>query len=354
MCSEKILVVDDEQPVRDAISRLLQAKGFETQTAHGPDSALAIAAQFQPDLILTDIRMPGMDGVEFARRVKRDHPGTPVIMMTAYADVDSAIAALQLGVDDYIRKPMDWLQAVASIRATLDRRAVTMGNKRYIEELERRLLQAQRTQGADLLGAVKGLFSAEGGAARSAILDTVESLAAAIGARDPRTKDHSRKVGAYVARMAERLSFSSAGARNVRLAGLLHDIGKLGVPDEILCKSTGEMTEEEFDRYKEHPVLSHRILQPIREFQPILDTVLHHHERFDAKGFPDGLSGAAIPIGARMIAVADAFCCRVVEEAPGGSEQAAFAVECLIAERGTRFDPDMVDAFIETRHLVQV
>ena len=353
MSMARMLVVDDEEALLDALSRMLKAKGFETETVTRATAALEAVERFRPDVVLTDIMMPGMDGVSLARQIKRSYPDTSVIMMTAYASVNTAIESLKLGVDDYIKKPIVWDQAIASIWAALHRRATTLNNRKYVDELERKLLRAQNGQGVAFLSAVRGLFSSEG-AARNSMLDTVESLAAAIGARDPVTKDHSRKVGIHVAKLAALLSFSTEEVHQFRVAGLLHDIGKISIPDEIICKSTGKMTGEEFDRYKEHPVISHKILQPIREFQPILDAVLHHHERFDGKGFPDKLSGANIPIGARMIAVANAFAYLGVQDAHDEFAHEAVGVECLMAERGTHFDPEIVDVFIKGLGTVHV
>ncbi|NOZ21756.1 MAG: response regulator [Planctomycetes bacterium] len=341
-----ILVVDDDESVRETISRILQSKGFETSTANGPREGLAVAERIKPDLVLTDIKMPEMDGVEFARAIKQGHPDTPVIMMTAHACVETAIQSLKLGVDDYIQKPINWNQAVASIQSALDKRFLTLQNRKYVAELERQLVGCDRHDQAQFLKTVRGLFDAEEHA-RGAMLDTVESLAMAIGAKNATAKDHSKRVGAYVAKMAEALSFSEEEVRKLQLAGLLHDIGTIGIPDGILRKPVGQMTFDELAAYQEHPVTSFRILQPIREFQPILGAVRHHHERFDGAGYPDGLSGGRIPMGARMIAVADVFTGLNVDDIYGDSVNEEFAVERLMAERGTCLDPKMVDAFIE-------
>lgn len=346
MSKERILVVDDQEEILHMMSRMLKRKGFDVETVNTPTKALEAVVSFRPDLVLSDIQMPEMSGVELARRVRKDHPDTSIIIMTAYAEVETAIESLKLGVDDYIRKPFTWDQAIASIRAALDKRTTTVNNKKYVDQLGRKLMQQRRRPAVVFLGGMKDLYAAEG-AARSAALDTVESLAVAMGVKDPLTKDHSRKVGAFVAAMGAHLSFSPEEVRQLRLAGLLHDVGKIGMPDETLSKLPEDMTKAELEQYKEHPIISHRILQPVREFQPILNAVLHHHERYDGKGFPDRLSGVNIPIGARMIAVADVFSYLIAGDPADEAARRAAAEDHLLTERGTRFDPEMVDAFLK-------
>jgi len=347
MEAEKILIVDDEEGVRQIVSRMLETQGFQTETVDGPESALKALPKFAPDLVLTDIKMPGMDGVELARRVKQASPNTSLIMITGYASVDSAIESLKLGVEDYIKKPIEMEQLIAAVRGALDKRTTTLRNRKYVETLQAKLVQGEQKPQASFLGAVKGLFGTASETARRGILDTVESLAIAMGAKDPVTKDHSRKVGAYVARMAESLSYPPETVRQFRLAGLLHDVGKIGIPEEILLKDEEEMSTEELHIFREHPVISSRILQPVREFEPIINAVRHHHERFDGKGYPDRLSGEHIPIGARLIAVADSFSKIDACVAHDDAVHEAFAIERLMVERGKIFDPEIVDVFIQ-------
>ncbi|MEW6356623.1 MAG: HD domain-containing phosphohydrolase [Planctomycetota bacterium] len=342
----EILVVDDEASVRETVSRILQSKGFETSLANGPHEALAAVQRLRPGLVLSDIKMPQMDGVELARQIKQSCPDTPVILMTAYATVDTAIQSLKLGVDDYITKPINWPQAVASIHAALDRRFTTVQNRKYVAELEQQLMENRHSPDGKFLGAVRDLYSAQGHT-REMMLDTVESLAMTMGAKSPLTKDHSQRVGIHAGKMAKYLSFSEEEIRQFRMAGLLHDIGKIGLRDDLLSKSTGDMNDDELAEFREHPLISHRILQPIREFQPILGAVLHHHERFDGTGYPDRLRGEQIPVGARMVAVADTFANSDVDDGHDECIQREFAIDRLMAERGTRLDPQMVDALIE-------
>jgi len=347
MANEKILIVDDEEDVCHIIACMLATQGFETATADGPERALESLAAFRPALVLTDIKMPGTDGLELARQIKEVSPDTSIITITGYASIDSAIQSLRAGVDDYIKKPIELGQLVTAVRSALGKRATTLRNKKYVEELHCQLARAKQTPASSFLGAVKGLFRAEGQVTRGAVLDTVESLAIAMGAKDAVTKDHSRQVGAYASRMAEFMSISPDIVGQFRLAGLLHDVGKIAIPQYILDKVEAERTPEERETFRQHPMISLRILQPVREFEPILDAVLHHHERFDGKGYPNGLSGASIPVGARVIAVADSFAKTRSEDSSDDIPSEASALECLIAERGKMLDPEMVDVFLQ-------
>lgn len=346
MGKDRILVVDDEPDVLEAVQRMLEVKGFEVKTAHGAAEAMEAARDFRPALVLSDIKMPKVTGVELAREIREAHPDVSVILMTAYASVDTAIDSLKLGVDDYIMKPIDWAQALTSIRAALARRDTTQSNRKYVEELRQSLLQTPTKPAAGFLGAVTQLFASKT-ADRVAMVDKLETFASAIGARDPLVKDHSKAVGTYVGKMAECLGFSAEEVWHHRLSGLLHDIGKIGLPDTVISKRPQDLNAEELNQYKEHPIISHRILQPVREFQPILKAVLHHHESFDGKGYPDGLSGPHIPTGARMIAVADRFSYLTATDAADREECEASGVQHLMAERGLALDPEMVDAFIQ-------
>src|SRR4051794_2611833 len=287
--SANCIVVDDEPGVRRSLARMLQAQGFQCFEAASGLEALELLERIgETPLIVSDMRMPELDGVGFLEAVRRRYPDTSVIMLTGLSDTTTAVDCLHLGAADFLLKPISMHELQARVARALEKRALVLQNRYYQENLERRVHeQAQRIQELFLQGG--------------------QMLARALEAKDAYTRGHSIRVSRYAVATARRMGFQGALLDGIRLGGELHDIGKIGTRESVLHKP-GSLTAEEFRQITEHPLLGERMLSPLaRESPDVLRIVRSHHERLDGRGFPDGLRGERIPVEARIVAVADAF-----------------------------------------------
>lgn len=339
-----IMVVDDEARVREVISRRLIDSGYKCTTAVDGSSALKILKSEPVDLVLLDINMPRKSGVEVLKEIQTKHPNTAVIMVTAIAEVETAINCMKMGAYDYIIKPVDSKILQISISRALEKRKLILENRAYQLELEKRV----REQTEKI---------------RQSFINAVTALANALEAKDKYTKGHSERVTQIAVAIAEKLCIPPERVEKIRLAGLLHDIGKIGIPETVLNKP-GRLTDEEFELIKSHCEMGQRILSPIIEDNEVLDIVVHHHERYDGTGYPDGLSAEQLSPGAKIVAVAEAYDAILSQGAkvlavadaydamtserpyrPAMSHEAACAE--LKRGKGTQFDPVIVDIFLQ-------
>jgi putative two-component system response regulator len=267
---EKILIVDDESGARAALEFLLRREGFEVRDAADGPSAIQECATFRPDLILLDIMMPGMDGFEVCRHIKATPETrlTPVVLITGLTATEDRIMGINSGADDFLSKPIDLNELLARTRSLLRL-------KQYTDELE---------------NAEAVLFS----------------LAHSIEARDPYTHGHCERLAEMSARMGERLGVPEEQIKALRRAGVVHDIGKVAVPDSILLKP-GPLTADETKVMQKHPVIGERICAPLKTFRLVLPIIRHHHEKHNGTGYPDGLSGEGIPLTARILQLSDVY-----------------------------------------------
>jgi cyclic di-GMP phosphodiesterase len=323
------LVVDDEPRLRQVILHLMRNDGFRCYEAGDGADALTVLENHPATLVLTDIRMPKMDGIELLRQVRARYPETAVMMLTAVADVESAVSCFAIGALDYLTKPFNLEEVRARVAQALERRRLVIENREYREGLEDKVaVQARR---------LEELF-----------LASIQSLAEALEVKDPYTRGHSVRVSHYAAVIARTLRLDDEMLRQIELGGHVHDIGKIGVRESVLNKP-GPLTPAEYEHIMSHPVVGWRILAPLLAETPAaLNIVRSHHERFDGAGVPDRLSGAAIPIEARIAAVADSLdamsSSRPYRPAvPGWAE----ALEELRRHSGTQFDPDVVEATLK-------
>lgn len=324
----RCLVVDDDAQVRGVIARLLRGQGLDTVEIASGDAALEwLDRQGEVPLIISDIQMPGIDGLALLDEVRRRWPNTAVIMLTGVSDVKTAVACLDRGALDYIGKPALVEEVRARVAKALEKRELLLRSQFYQRILESRVRQqAQR---------IKELF-----------LEGVQTLAHALEAKDSYTRDHSRRVSRYAARTAVRLGLIEDRLEDIRLGAELHDIGKIGTRESVLNKP-GPLSPEEFAHIAEHTVLGERILAPLARENPIvLAIVRSHHERVDGGGFPDGLAGDAIPIEARIVCVADAFDAMTSSRPYRDSLTPTAAVEEIRRRAGTQFDLEVVEAFL--------
>jgi putative two-component system response regulator len=268
--AERILIVDDESAARTALAILLRREGYEVGEASDGASALAACASFRPDLVLLDIMMPGMSGFEVCRRIKATPETrlTPVVLITGLSATEDRIQGINAGAEDFLSKPIDVNELLARVRSLVRL-------KLFTDELEH---------------AESVLFS----------------LAQSIEARDPYTRGHCERLSDMSARLGEKLGLPEDQIRALRRAGVVHDIGKVAVPDAILLKP-GPLSEEETVIMRQHPVIGERICAPLRTFRLVLPIIRHHHERHDGSGYPDGLHNSQIPVTAAILQLADVY-----------------------------------------------
>jgi len=321
------LVVDDDPQVRDALVRVVQSQGLTCLSAPSADAALVLLAEHgEFAVLISDIRMPGTDGVALLEEVRRRFPDTAVIMLSAVADVQIAVDCLKKGALDYIAKPMIIGEVQVRVAKALEKRELTLQNRYYQQHLEVEV-RRQRVR-------IQELF-----------LEGAQTLAHALEAKDAYTRGHSQRVSEYAVRTAVLLGYTGDFLDDIRLGAELHDIGKIGTRESILNKP-GRLTPDEFLHVTEHTVLGERILAPMAHDRPV---VLHiarsHHERLDGDGFPDGLGGDAIPVEARIVAVVDAFDAMTTSRAYRESLAPAEAYAELRRCTGLQFDPAVVEAF---------
>jgi response regulator RpfG family c-di-GMP phosphodiesterase len=323
-------VADDEPRLRQVLCRLMQSDGFQcVEAANGAEALAALRADPVP-LILSDLRMPQMDGLELLRHVRDRYPDTAVVMITAVADVEMAVKALSLGATDYLTKPFHLDEVRARVAQALDRRRLRLENREYQERLEERVhVQARR---------LEELF-----------LAAIHSLVEALEVKDPYTRGHSDRVSRYSSAIARALGLEGEMVRQVELGGHLHDIGKIGVREEVLNKP-GALSDDEYLHIMTHPMVGWQILSPLLGDAPVaLRIVRWHHERYDGRGIPDRLSREDIPLEARIAAVADAFDAMTSSRPyrPGRRLAIDAALDELQRHRGTQFDPQVLDVFVQ-------
>jgi response regulator RpfG family c-di-GMP phosphodiesterase/signal transduction histidine kinase len=323
-----ILVIDDNPEVLKLMKMLLGDE-FDLEMTTSAEKGLVVVKEKSPDLILCDVMMPGMDGHAFSRAVKANEAlkHIPIILVTARSGAEMLQQGIQAGADDYISKPFDSVELKARIRALL-----------RIRQVESELAMANRNlklRTSDLVDQQRSLF-----------LSTVKSLVSAIDAKDEYTRHHSSRVTEFTLKIASKMGFSEKEMRDLELAAVLHDIGKIAVPENILHKP-GKLTDHEFALIKEHPARGESILSPVIELKDIARVVRSHHEHYDGTGYPDGLKGREIPLGARIMAVADAYDSIVSERPYRKASSHRFAVKEIIRCSGAQFDPEVVEHFLE-------
>ena len=282
------LVVDDEPRLRQVLLHLMRNDGFRCFEACNGVEAIEVLERQAVPLVLSDMRMPRMDGIELLKRIRQRWPDTAVVMITAVSEVETAVSCLSMGAMDYLTKPFHLEEVRARVQQAIEKRQLILENRSYQTSLEQRVAaQAKR---------LETLF-----------LGGMQSLAEALEAKDPYTRGHSVRVGQYARIIARTLDLDEDTVRQIELGGNVHDIGKIGVRGDVLRKP-GNLTEQEYEHIRAHPAVGWRILSPMMSEVPIaLNVVRSHHERVDGKGFPDGLKGDQIPLEARIVAVADAL-----------------------------------------------
>ncbi len=323
-----VLIVDDEPFVRDILKRWLTEEGYRCDTAESGEEAL-IKLQTQPfELLISDIMMPGMSGLELLREVKASFPHVAVVMITAVDDRETAVATLKLGAYAYIIKPFDHNEVLINVVNALERRRLALVS----EEYERQLEAEVRERTAEL---------------RRREEEIALRLVSATEYRDVETGGHVRRMGLYSEALAKTLGWEPPQVETMRLAAPMHDIGKIGVPDQILLKP-GKLTDEEFETMKQHTSVGASILEgsDVELINMARDIALCHHERWDGNGYPQGLRGEEIPKSARLVAVADVYDALVSDRVYRPAMPEDQALDILTKGRGVHFDPEVLDGFL--------
>jgi len=341
MVDERILVVDDDESVRDTISSMLAHAGFECLTVtSGEDAIVALEADSKYALLLSDLAMQGMDGFALLERIRLVHPQMPVVMVTAIHDISVALAAIRSGAYDYLLKPFERDQLLATVRRALENRRLKMENLAYQNKLE--TLVAARTE--LLQRANSDLELAMHRLERSYNL-TLEALGDALDLKDAETEGHSKRVTAFTMAIAHAMELPREQRDVIARGAFLHDIGKMAIPDAILRKP-GRLTPEEQMTMRKHALYGYQMLRKIPFLQEAADIVYSHQEHYDGSGYPRGLKADQIPIGARIFAVADTFDA-ITSDRPYRAAQSIPAARREIQKHsGYQFDPAVVDTFM--------
>jgi putative two-component system response regulator len=332
----RILIVDDEPMICDILARRLSREGYICVTANNGREGLHCFYKEVFSLIISDIKMPDMDGIEFLRKVKTMSPNLDVILITAYPEIDSAVEAMRLGAYDFITKPLTLDLVALSVKNALEKKRLEEEVEVYHRNLE--TLVEERT--SKLQHAYRIL--------KRSHLDSVKVLAEAIDAKDPYTRGHSDRVRKMSIKIAIHLGFAEDRLESLEYGALLHDIGKIGIKDEVLQKQ-GMLTREEYQYIQEHPMIGVKIVEGVDFFKDKVPMIRHHHEHFDGKGYPDGLVGDAIPLEARIIAVPDAFDAMTSVR----PHREAMSLEMVLSEmercKGGQFDPQVLSLFFREK-----
>lgn len=327
----QVLVVDDEEPIRNALKKFLTQQQFEVYAAGTGDDALQQLRRHRVALMLCDIRMPGTSGVDLVPQALEIEPELAILMLTAVNDATSAALCMQRGAMDYLTKPIELADLGRAVQRALKRREMLLENR----QLNQWLKEEVTTRTAELQRERMKLERLS--------IATLEALVNALEAKDPYMRGHSARVADLSATIAHELGIPDEEVEHVRVAGRLHDIGKIGTREAVLNKQ-GALTPEEFEHVKQHVVIGSQILAPLGHLGDIIPSVRHHHERWDGTGYPDGLRGEEIPIGARVIGAAEVFDALSTSRAYQEKLSPEKAIERIADLSGTVLDPRVYDA----------
>jgi putative nucleotidyltransferase with HDIG domain len=327
----RILIVDDEPEITAILSDLFSGQN-DCTTAGSAEEALELLGRQDFDLVVSDITMPGMSGLDMIPHVKSMRPNTVVVMISGMQTVESAILALRLGAFDYVMKPFDLRQVEAVVKRALEHQDLIVAKQRYEDHLEE--LVEQRT--AELDQALNSL--------ENAYRSTLRALTAALETRDLETHGHSERVVTYSLRLGREYGLDGQRTKALEFGSLLHDIGKIGVPDSILRKPA-KLTDDEWVLMRQHPVHGQQILRGIQFLEGAARVVAQHHEKWDGSGYPLGMSGEDIDLCARIFAVADAFDAMTSNRVYRKGKPYQSAAQELDDWAGKQFDPQVVEAF---------
>jgi putative nucleotidyltransferase with HDIG domain len=334
MPQERILVVDDEESVRGVVAALLERSGYSATLTESAEEAIARLQQDPDyDLILSDIMMPGTDGLTLLDHICADHPGMPVVMLSAIDDIHVVTSAFRRGAVDYLLKPFERAEFESIVMRGVEHGRLRKQNTTYRQNLE-------------------SIVTSRTGRLRSTMQDlersydiTLEAMGDALDLRDEETEGHSRRVTAYTVALAQAMGLEADELRVIARGAFLHDIGKIATPDSILLKP-GKLSDEEMAIMKEHCERGYEMVRKIPFLREAAEIVYAHQERFDGTGYPRGLQGEEIPLGARIFAIADSLDAMTSDRPYRKGTTFAAATEEIVRCAGQQFDPQIVDVFL--------
>jgi putative nucleotidyltransferase with HDIG domain len=334
MPAERILVVDDEEAIREIVTSMLVSVNYQCRQASSGLEALAMLNSGEEfELMLSDLMMAELDGIGLLERTKEKFPDMPVVMVTAVHDISVALAAIRNGAYDYLLKPFEREQLLATVRRALENRRLKMENRAYQTNLET-LVAARTDQLRKAMGDLERSYDV-----------TLEALGDALDLKDAETEGHSKRVTAFTIAIARALGLPKEDISVIARGAFLHDIGKMAIPDNILRKP-GKLTHEEMLIMREHCYRGYQMLRKIPFLSEACDIVYSHQEKFDGTGYPRGIRGEEIPLGARIFSLADTLdaitCDRPYRKAQSLEAARAEIKRCA----GTQFDPDIVEVFL--------
>lgn len=306
----KILIIDDNENNLKILKLLLEKEGYNVDILSDGTKAFKLIDEIKPDLIILDIMMPNIDGFEICRIIKSDEKTykIPIIIITALNDLEDKLKGIELGADEFLTKPINRRELLTRVKTLL--KFKNLDSK--FEKLH----------------------------------NVISSLAFAIDLKEPLRKGHSKRVGIFSVELSKLIGLSKSEIQEVEFGAYLHDVGKVGIPTEILTK-IDSLTEEEYEIYKKHPILGYEICAPLEFMSKSLSIILYHHEKYNGTGFPDGLSKDQIPLGAQIVAIADSYDVMrfgITNKNPLDINE---AIEILKSDNGNRFNPDLVEKFIK-------
>lgn len=305
----RILAVDDNENNLKILKMILEKEGYSVDTLSDGGRALSFINENRPDIILLDVLMPGADGFEICRAVKNNENTRhiPLIIISALTQLDDKLKGIELGADEFLTKPINKRELLTRVKTLLKFKTLD--------------IQLERSH------------------------NVIKSLAFATDFKEPFRKGHSRRVGLYATECAKLLGLTREEVTEIEFGAYLHDIGKVGIPTEILEK-TEALSEAEYEIYKKHPLLGYEICSPLEAMTRSLSIILHHHEKFNGTGFPDGLAGDRIPLGAQIVAVADNYDIMTHGLINRAALPVQEAVDVLKNDGGVKFNPEIVSKFI--------
>ena len=335
MQNDRILVVDDEETIREIVSSMLKGANFHPRQAASGIEALAILESGDEfDLVLSDLMMAEMDGIALLERSKERFPDMPFVMVTAMNDISVALQALRNGAYDYLLKPFEREQLLATVRRALEHRRLKRENDAYRTNLEA-LVTARTQQWKTALANLEKSYDI-----------TLEALGDALDLKDAETGGHTRRVTAYTIAIAKKMGLNHEQIRIIARGAFLHDIGKMGIQDKILAKP-GKLTPEETEIMKEHAYLGYKIVSKIPFLAEAAEIVYAHQERYDGTGYPRGLKGDQIPLGARIFSIADTLDAMTMTRPYRPAQSFQAARKEIEAWSGRQFDPAIVAVYLE-------
>jgi putative two-component system response regulator len=331
--NEHILIVDDEEMIRELLSSALIQEGYACHLAANVDEAFAILGENPVDMVISDIMMPGRSGVDLLRDLKKVDANIVVLMVTGLSDMNTALECIHLGADDYISKPFSINRVFLTVKNLMEKRNLAIEKKNYQISLEFKVME-QTEQIRRTMNELHNAYD-----------NTLTALVKALDAREKEVGSHSERVMNYASLMASKLEIRGNELEQLAKGALLHDIGKIGISDNILLKP-GKLDDEEWIEMRKHPQVGYAILSEIGFLKGPAEIILTHHERFDGLGYPKGLKGDQIPIGSRIFAAVDTLDAMTSDR----PYRKALPFEAVISEvkkfNGTQFDPDIAELFI--------